>query len=274
MLPSHTHTHEHLQTSGTGGIFAALVAWRSFAVLKGDRDAVCGHTALLFSRPALALSSRCTSAMENIDALLQSKVKVDTATNKGSVIGLLEVLTGQTRSNCHNIFQRLTTTNPEVSTKCRRLKINGRGYEEPVADAATLVEIVFVVGSCCFLLEMRKSASLHQRCMTSRLPAAVRREEGQELQEGSCGDPVPSPARGPDSGGRDPAAPCRGPGHRPGDFPGGAGGGSRRGNGHPGKGRRRSSLRPPCVSSSAFPSDRFLICAVPRRMLPQTFSRL
>jgi len=83
---------------------------------------------------------------------------------------------------------------------------------------------------------------------------------------------VPSPARGPDFGGRDPAAPCRRPGHRPEDFPGGAGGGSRRGNGHPGKGRPQSSLRRTYVSSSAFPSIRFLICAVPRRMLPQTFT--
>jgi len=201
--------------------------------------------------------------MENIDALLRSSVRVDAATNKGSVLDLLQVMTGQTSSDCSKALKRLQIQYPDLGANCPHVEINGSKKLSPVADAATLVEIVFVVGSCCFLLEMRKSASLHQQCMTSRLPAAVRREEGQELQEGSRGDPVPSPARGPDSGGRDPAAPCRRPGHRPGDFPGGAGGGSRRGHGHPGKGRRQSSSRRTCVSSSAFPSERFshLRCA-------------
>jgi len=56
----------------------------------------------------------------------------------------------------------------------------------PVADAATLVEIVFGVGSCCYRPEMRKSASLHQQCMTSRLPARSCCPEGAGCPDCPC----------------------------------------------------------------------------------------
>ena len=84
--------------------------------------------------------------MEALDALLQSNVKVDAATNKGSVIGLLKVLTGQTSSDSSKTLQRITAVYPELGARCPHLRINGKGKETPVADAATLVEIVFVVG--------------------------------------------------------------------------------------------------------------------------------
>ena len=94
--------------------------------------------------------------MESLDALLQSKVRVDTATNKGSVIGLLKVLTDRPSRNCSVVFQRIQASFPELATNCCLLKINGKGKETPVADAATLVEIVFVVRSCRVLLETQK----------------------------------------------------------------------------------------------------------------------
>ncbi len=101
--------------------------------------------------------------MESIDALLQSMVKVDTATNKGSVIGLLKVLTGRNSSGASTAFKRdILPKYPELGSKCAQLKINGKGNITPVADAATLVEIVFVVRSCCCWPEMRELASLHQ----------------------------------------------------------------------------------------------------------------
>ena len=73
-------------------------------------------------------SSRATRlAMDSIDALLKSKVKVDTATNKGSVIGLLNTLTGQNSQNSWNVLQRVYKAYPELSTQCRQLRINGVG---------------------------------------------------------------------------------------------------------------------------------------------------
>ncbi len=36
-------------------------------------------------------------------------------------------------------------TSPELSTRCGRLKINGKGNETPVADAKTLIEIVWLL---------------------------------------------------------------------------------------------------------------------------------
>ena len=87
--------------------------------------------------------------MEGIDALLQSKVRVDAATNRGSVIGLLKVLTGQNSGNCSKVLGRIAVTYPELTPRWSQLQINGSGRETPVADAATLVEIVFLVGSSC-----------------------------------------------------------------------------------------------------------------------------
>ena len=105
--------------------------------------------------------------MESFDALLQSKVRVDTATNKGSVIGLLKVLTGFASRNCSVVLQRIQANFPELATNCSHVKINGKGRETPVADAATLVEIVFVVRSCHVLLETQKELPSKSMRMTS-----------------------------------------------------------------------------------------------------------
>ena len=98
--------------------------------------------------------------MDSIDALLQSKVKVDAATNKGSIIGVLKVLTGQNSSNSSNIFSRISAAHPELGTRCTQLRINGKGRETPVADAATLVEIVFMVRSRRFTRFFTASVTL------------------------------------------------------------------------------------------------------------------
>ncbi len=95
--------------------------------LKGDRNAGCGHTAPLFSRPALASSTRCTSAMENIDALLRSSVRVDTATNKRSVLDLLMIITGKDSSHASTTLKRdIIPKYPELGSKCAQMKINAK----------------------------------------------------------------------------------------------------------------------------------------------------
>jgi hypothetical protein len=84
--------------------------------------------------------------MENIDALLRSSVRVDAATNKGSVLDVIALLT-EDKGHASRDFNRLLTANPDLRPKWANLQINGKAPLTPVADAATLVEIVFVTTS-------------------------------------------------------------------------------------------------------------------------------
>uniref|UniRef100_A0A6C0BR29 Uncharacterized protein n=1 Tax=viral metagenome TaxID=1070528 RepID=A0A6C0BR29_9ZZZZ len=85
--------------------------------------------------------------IKQIDALLaenpglkQAKIRVDTKTQKASVIDVIKWVTGQTSSNSQNTFRRLGA---DLGAGCTQLRINGKGRLTPVADAPTLVEIIW-----------------------------------------------------------------------------------------------------------------------------------
>ncbi|KAG5178590.1 hypothetical protein JKP88DRAFT_158425, partial [Tribonema minus] len=75
---------------------------------------------------------------------ITATIRVDAATNKGSVIDVIRLVHPDIESkHASTYFTRLTTEIPEIATQCGLLRINGKGKPSPVADAKTLVEIVF-----------------------------------------------------------------------------------------------------------------------------------
>lgn len=70
-------------------------------------------------------------------------IRVDKATQKGSINDVIALVTGKKGSYAIHVFSRIKGQNNGLILKCDRLKINDKGNETPVADAATLVEIAW-----------------------------------------------------------------------------------------------------------------------------------
>ena len=77
-------------------------------------------------------------------ANLTDGIRVDRATKKGSVNDVIAVITGKKGSYATQVFSRIKEHNTEFVPKCDKLRINGKGRETPVADAATLVEVAWL----------------------------------------------------------------------------------------------------------------------------------
>ena len=57
-------------------------------------------------------------------ALANAKIRIDRATQQASVIDVIRLITGQNTKGASKIIQRLAN---DLSTKCRQLRINGKG---------------------------------------------------------------------------------------------------------------------------------------------------
>ena len=72
---------------------------------------------------------------------------------------MYDVISIVTKTANTHVTQALSRiTHPEVNTKCVKLKINGKGRETPVANAATLVEIAWLCSGKAALQFRRKGA--------------------------------------------------------------------------------------------------------------------
>ena len=71
-------------------------------------------------------------------------IRVDQATQKGSIYDVISVVTQKDNTHVTQTFARITRNNPELNPKCVKLRINGKGRGTPVADAATLVEVAWL----------------------------------------------------------------------------------------------------------------------------------
>ncbi len=76
---------------------------------------------------------------------LTKGIRVDQATQKGSVNDVIALVTGKKGSYATQVFSRIKEQYTKLIPRCDRLKINGKGNETPVADAATLVEIAWLL---------------------------------------------------------------------------------------------------------------------------------
>ncbi len=78
-------------------------------------------------------------------ANLTNGIRVDQATQKGSVYDVIHVVSGRPANYASQAFSRLEKAHPELTPKWCRLKIDGKGHVTPVADAATLVEVAWLL---------------------------------------------------------------------------------------------------------------------------------
>ena len=99
-----------------------------------------------------------TVTMSVTVANLTDGIRVDQATQKISVYDVTRVVMGNDHRCCARIFLRIHKPHPELSTKCPPLRMNGKGRETPVADAATLMEIAWLCPGKAAVQFRRKGA--------------------------------------------------------------------------------------------------------------------
>ena len=87
-----------------------------------------------------------------MDNMENASIRVDAATQQGSVFDVVKMVLGCDSSSANTTFRRLKEDFPELGaeggTGCptlSKMRINGKGQLTPVADAKTLVEIVFLL---------------------------------------------------------------------------------------------------------------------------------
>jgi hypothetical protein len=79
-------------------------------------------------------------------ANITASIRVDAATNTGSVIDVIRTVQQCNASDASTYLKRLVKdVGTELGTRCPSLRINGKGQETPCADARTLVEIVWAL---------------------------------------------------------------------------------------------------------------------------------
>ena len=89
---------------------------------------------------------------------LTDGIRIDQATQKGAVYDVISVVTKASSAYAVRILSRIQKHYPENMTKCHKLKINGKGRETPVADAATMVEIAWLCPGKAAVTFRRKGA--------------------------------------------------------------------------------------------------------------------
>ena len=85
-------------------------------------------------------------------------IRVDQATQKGSVYDVIHLVCNKPSNYASQVLARVEKTHPELTTEWCKLRINGKGRETPVADAATLVEIAWLCPGKAAVQFRRKGA--------------------------------------------------------------------------------------------------------------------
>ena len=75
----------------------------------------------------------------------EDNFRIDRATNKGSVIDVIRLITNQQSRDAGKYFIRMQREHSELGPGCLHIRINGKGKPTPVADAKTLMEIVWLL---------------------------------------------------------------------------------------------------------------------------------
>ena len=81
---------------------------------------------------------------KGVMTLMGQPVRLDTASNKASVIDVIQIITGLPSNKASQALSRVLGQYGELAPKCGQLKFDGRGRETPVADAVTLLEIIWL----------------------------------------------------------------------------------------------------------------------------------
>ena len=91
-------------------------------------------------------------------ANLTDGIRVDQATQKGSVYDVIHLVCNKPGNYANQVLARVEKTYPELTRKWCKLRINGKGRETPVASVATLVEITWLCPGKAAMQFRRKGA--------------------------------------------------------------------------------------------------------------------
>lgn len=88
--------------------------------------------------------------MDLIESMKSSTIRGDKNTQTGSVLDLIKMVLACDSSSTNTTFRRLLQDNTELGTSSpggcpQHLRINRKGKKTPVADAKTLIEIVWLL---------------------------------------------------------------------------------------------------------------------------------
>lgn len=81
--------------------------------------------------------------MDVIESMENASVRVDGKTQKGSVLDVIKMVLGGDSSMANTTLRRLVVANPVLDYT--RIKINNKGNTTPVADAKTLIQIIWLL---------------------------------------------------------------------------------------------------------------------------------
>lgn len=83
--------------------------------------------------------------MDLIESIESSTIRVDKNTKKGSVMDTIRMVLKCSSGTANTYLSRLFIDSPELTTRSGQIRINGKGKFTPVADAKTLIEIVWLL---------------------------------------------------------------------------------------------------------------------------------
>jgi hypothetical protein len=98
----------------------------------------------------------------------QQRIRVDQATNKGSVLDVVMLVSGCGQAHVAQTFGRLTSQFPEYGTTGKhlvKLRINGSGRLTPVGSATILIEIAYTLQGQKATVFRRASADMVRRML-------------------------------------------------------------------------------------------------------------
>lgn len=98
----------------------------------------------MLTAPQLTITTAVTMDMVDVASAITTAIRIDVASNKGSVIDVIRLVNHNlTSGNAANVLANLTKENPELATRTVNIRINQKGKLSPVADFGTLVHIIF-----------------------------------------------------------------------------------------------------------------------------------
>jgi hypothetical protein len=112
--------------------------------------------------------------LESNPSLKLNKIRIDDETKMGSVIDVIKMVIGASSDYASTVFNRLPA---DLLSKIVYLKINKKGKDTPVADAPTLVEIIWALPGKSAREFRRQSAHYICRVLAGDVSLAVEIEE-------------------------------------------------------------------------------------------------
>eukprot|EP00953_Heterococcus_sp_UTEX-ZZ885_P029905 15835-Heterococcus_DN1.PRE.4 len=123
--------------------------------------------------------------MDNITA----GIRVDVVSKQGSVLDVINLMNpNRDKSTASKAISALKQFDKELLNRIHKLRINGKGKPTPVADARTLVEIVWLLPGTAARAFRRKSANTVCRVLGGDMQLAreieARHQVAQSTTEG------------------------------------------------------------------------------------------